>query len=109
MPPAAGLFSTITGWPSLSFSLSAIGRPITSMELPAGADITKLMGRSGHAWGAAGGDGGEGETAARKRIIVVNSGEVTRPRGRKQGIRAALFARAAGFRLRPTRRSAGRR
>jgi len=32
------LFSTTTGWPSRSFSLSAMTRPMTSMELPAGAD-----------------------------------------------------------------------
>ena len=47
VPPAAGLFSTTTGWPRRSLSLSAIVRPRTSMELPAGADITNLIGLSG--------------------------------------------------------------
>jgi hypothetical protein len=48
------LFSTTTGWPSRSFSLSAIVRPRTSIELPAGADMTNRIGLSGHVCASAG-------------------------------------------------------
>jgi hypothetical protein len=48
MPPAPALFSTTTGWPQRSFSLSPSRRTMMSSELPAGAGTTMRTGRAGH-------------------------------------------------------------
>ena len=48
VPPAAGLFSTTTGWLNFSFNFSPIVRASTSSELPAGAGtriVTCLSGQ----------------------------------------------------------------
>src|SRR2546427_10124895 len=44
MPPAPGLFSTITVWPKVTRNRSLTSRAITSGALPAGADTTIRIG-----------------------------------------------------------------
>src|SRR5258708_23528612 len=48
-PPAPGLLSTMTGWPSRSPSLSASSRAGMSVEPPAAPGTTRVMGRVGQA------------------------------------------------------------
>ena len=48
-PPAPGLFSTMTGWPSASDSLGAMMRATMSMPPPGGKPMTMRTGLVGNA------------------------------------------------------------
>ena len=52
--PAPGLFSTITVWPSVTESLVAIMRAITSGLAPADCETMNVTGRCGQLWAQAG-------------------------------------------------------
>src|SRR5574337_685698 len=72
MPPAPGLFSTTTGWPQRSLSLSPRTRATTSSELPAGAGTTMRTGRGGHgvwASAASGSAASAGRSTTQRRRI----------------------------------------
>src|SRR5215204_1878615 len=72
VPPAPGLFSMITGWPSLADSSLDIDRAITSVALPGVKAMTMCTGLSGQvcAW-AAGAASARARAAIRKRMQVL--------------------------------------
>jgi hypothetical protein len=47
MPPAPGLFSMITGWPSRSLRLLAVKRAALSVTPPGENGTTQVIGRLG--------------------------------------------------------------
>ncbi len=47
MPPAPGLFSTTTGWPSRSLRLFAVKRAALSVTPPGANGTTQVIGRFG--------------------------------------------------------------
>jgi hypothetical protein len=47
LPPAPGLFSTVTVWPSAACNCSAISRATMSVELPGAKATTIFTGLSG--------------------------------------------------------------
>src|SRR5215204_3288335 len=72
VPPAPGLFSMITGWPSLADSSLDMERAITSVALPGVKAMTMCTGLSGQvcAW-AAGAASARARAAIRKRMEVL--------------------------------------
>src|SRR3954453_12836892 len=53
VPPAPGLFSMMTGWPSLADSSLDTARPITSVALPGVKATMMWIGFSGQVWACA--------------------------------------------------------
>src|SRR5690242_5773620 len=73
VPPAPGLFSTITGWPSLADSSLDIARAITSVALPGVKATMTCTGFSGQFWawaGSANGSPSASASAAMSRRIL---------------------------------------
>ena len=77
LPPAPGLLSTTTGWPSAAASGSATRRAMRSGELPGGNGTTSLIGRDGQACasdrqrqrGGGRGGGAENQSALHRRNV----------------------------------------
>src|SRR6266480_3614301 len=66
LPPAPGLFSAITCWPSALVSWSAMTRARMSVDWPGGKGTMMRIGLVGHCWAPTGIDS-DAATEARKR------------------------------------------
>src|SRR5260221_14231895 len=97
-PLAAGLLSTMTGWPRRGESFSAIVRPIMSIELPAGAVMMNLVGLSGQVCADDVIAMASAAMAVRQRRMLEHpcAAGITDRRARRPGTRATPSARAGG-------------